>query len=48
MAEGVVLILLGLFVGSWIARRKRQSLGQPDLYCEREKPPENQRLFHRY
>jgi len=26
MAEGIVLILLGLFVGSWIARGKRQSL----------------------
>jgi len=30
MAEGVVLILLGLCVGAWIARRKRQSLGQPN------------------
>lgn len=28
IAEGVVLILLGLFVGSWIARSKRQSLNQ--------------------
>jgi hypothetical protein len=29
MAEGVVLILLGLLLGSWIARRKRRSLSQP-------------------
>jgi hypothetical protein len=28
IAEGVVLILLGLFVGSRIARRKRQCLSQ--------------------
>jgi F0F1-type ATP synthase assembly protein I len=30
MAEGVVLILLGLFVGLWAVRRKRQSLSQSD------------------
>jgi hypothetical protein len=30
MAEGVVLIVLGLLVGLWTARRKRQSLGQPE------------------
>ena len=29
MAEGVVLIVLGLLLGSWIARRRRQSLRQP-------------------
>ncbi len=29
MGEGVVLILVGLSVGWWIARRKRQPLRQP-------------------
>ncbi len=29
MAEGIVLILLGLFVGLFIVRRKRQSLSHP-------------------
>jgi hypothetical protein len=28
IAEGAVLILLGLFVGLWIVRRKRQSLSR--------------------
>jgi len=30
MAEGAVLILLGLFVGLWVVRRKRQSFSRLD------------------
>jgi hypothetical protein len=30
MVEGAVLILVGLFVGLWIVRRKRQSLSRSD------------------
>jgi uncharacterized protein YacL len=35
IAEGVVLILLGLFIGSRVARRKRQSLSQFGWDCQK-------------
>jgi len=35
MAEGVVLILFGLFVGLWVARRNKKVPQWPNLFCQK-------------